>query len=199
MSWTYPKKEKRQRNSNESIRRGQEVPHPLTLTHQSVANKTSLVKELTNPLKLPAFPTIWYKNRSPPSLWVLSTWPLGCVEGVPARACNKVPHPSAAPVVFGGIPRSGYNNRCHESLNATNMVLAFLTCEVQMLPVYQNIIWKCDGLNFFHIYWVLWSLNELSFVCRRCLPVSVWRGSIFTGVSFCKFVACPLLKLSSLH
>ena len=77
---------------NEPIRGGQEAPHPLTLTHQSVANKTSLVKELTNPLKLPVFPTIRYKNRSPPSLGALSAWPLGCVEGVPAPACNKVPH-----------------------------------------------------------------------------------------------------------
>ena len=92
LSWTYPKKEKRQRNSNESIRRGQEVPHPLTLIHQSVAKKTSLVKELTNPLKLPAFPTIWYKHRSPPSLGALFAWPLGCVKGVTAPACNKVPH-----------------------------------------------------------------------------------------------------------
>ena len=77
---------------NEPIRGRQEVPHPRTLTHQSVPNKTSLVKELTNPLKLPVFPTIPYKHRLPPLLWALPTWPLGCVEGVPATACNKVPH-----------------------------------------------------------------------------------------------------------
>ena len=78
---------------NEPIRENRKSLTPfLYLTHQSVANKTSLVKELTHPLKLPVFPTIRYKNRSPPSLRALPTWPLGCVEGVSARACNKVPH-----------------------------------------------------------------------------------------------------------
>ena len=91
-----PPKERKQnfktKKLKEPIRGGQEVPHPLTLTRQSVANKTSLVTESTNPLKLTMFPTIHYKNRSPPSLGALSAGPLGCVEGVPAPACNKVPH-----------------------------------------------------------------------------------------------------------
>lgn len=77
--------------------------------------------------------------------------------------------------------------RCHESLNVA-WFLAFLTCEVQMLQIYQNIIWKCDCLNSFHMYWVLWSLNELSFVCRRCLLFS------FGGAAFhrCLFVSCNM-------
>ena len=59
--WVKPPPEERKQSFktqklNEPIRGGQEVPHPLTLTHQSVANKTSLVKELTNPLKLPLSP-----------------------------------------------------------------------------------------------------------------------------------------------
>ena len=81
----------RQRNSTSQSGEDRKSLTPLTLTDQSVANKTSLVKELTNPLKLPIFPTIGYKNRSP-SLGALSAWPLGCVKVVPARACNKVPH-----------------------------------------------------------------------------------------------------------
>ena len=48
---------------NEPIRENRKSLTPLLyLTHQSVANKTSLVKELTNPLKLPVFPTIRYKK-----------------------------------------------------------------------------------------------------------------------------------------
>ena len=90
----FPRREnKALRQRNSTSQSGEDRKSlTLTLTHQSVANKTSLVKKLTNPLKLPVFPTIRYKNRSPPSLGALSAWPLGCVVGIPAWACNKVPH-----------------------------------------------------------------------------------------------------------
>ena len=56
--WVKPPPDERKRNVkrkklNEPIRGGQERPSPLTLTHQSAANKMPLVEELTNPLQLP--------------------------------------------------------------------------------------------------------------------------------------------------
>ena len=88
--WVKPPPGERKK-LNEPIRGGQESPSPpITLTHQSVANKTFLVEELTNPLKLPFPRPLLYSIKK------IRRFHSGllrrCVKRVPARACNKVPH-----------------------------------------------------------------------------------------------------------
>ena len=88
--WVKPPPEERKK-LNEPIRGEQESPHrPLTLTHQSVANKTSLVEELTNPLKRPFPLHLLYSIKK------IRCFHSGllhrCVKRVSVRACDKAPH-----------------------------------------------------------------------------------------------------------